>query len=192
MASVHILGAPVPEEVLRLQGEGGVEFANGQIVEKPVSIDSSAIEAAIIILLGIEAAKNDSARVFPSSMGYQCFRDEPARFRKPDVSVVRVERLAGIDPREGFIPIPPDLAVEVMSPNDLAEDIAEKVDEYLKNNFAVVWVVQPRTRTVTIYRADGSVSSLHEQDEITGESFLPTFKCKVGDFFTFSQKPARS
>ncbi len=192
MASVHVLSAPTPEEVLRLQSEGGVEFANGRIVEKPVSIDSSAIEAAIIILLGLEAAKSGSARVFPSSMGYQCFSDEPAKFRKPDVSVVRIERLARIDPREGFMPIAPDLAVEVTSPNDLADDIAEKVDEYLKNGFPLVWVVQPRTRTVTIHRADGSVSLLHEQNEITGESALPTFKCKVADFFTSSQTPARS
>src|SRR5438105_5045578 len=153
MASVQAPSAPIPQ-LHRLKSEAGVEFANGQIVEKPVSIESSEIELTIGRLLGNEAARSNAARVFPASMGYQCFRDEPARFRKPDVSVVRVERLAGIDPREGFIPIPPDLAVEVMSPNDLAEDIAEKVDEYLKHSFAVVWVVQPRTRTVTIYRAD--------------------------------------
>lgn len=49
--------------------------------------------------------------------------------------------------------------------------------------FKLVWVVSPELRMVDIYRADGSVSRLHENDEITGESALPSFRCKVADFF---------
>jgi putative restriction endonuclease len=64
-------------------------------------------------------------------MGLQCFPDDPGKFRKPDVSMVRSERMAGIDPKSGFLQIPPDLAVEVLSPNSLACDIAVTVDDYL-------------------------------------------------------------
>jgi Uma2 family endonuclease len=116
-------------------------------------------------------------------MGFQCFRDDPDKYRKPDVSVVKAERLAGVDRRDGFMPIPADLVVEVLSPNDLAEDVAEKIDEYLGNGFPLIWVVQPRTRTTTIYRADGSVTLLHEGDEITADNVLPNFRCKVSEFF---------
>lgn len=171
------------EDLLRAQSEGGVEFVNGQLVEKPVSIESCEVEATLVRLLGNEAALTKTARIFPSSMGYQCFPEEPGRFRKPDVSTVRSDRLAGFDPETGLIPFPPDLAVEVISPNDISYDITKKVDEYLRNGFPLIWVVHPNVRTVTIYRADGSVSVLHEQDEITGESALPTFRSKVGDFF---------
>lgn len=82
------------------------------------------------------------------------------------------------------MPIPADLAVEVLSPNDLARDIDEKVKLYLDNGFGVVWVVNPGTRTVLIRRADGSVSILGENDQITGERFLPGFQCRVGEFFS--------
>src|SRR5579872_5196938 len=98
------------QDLARLEKEAGVEWVNGHIVEKPVSIDSSEIEAMIVHLLLAEAMKDRSARVYPSSMGYRCFQDDPEKFRKPDVSLVRTERLGAIDPASGFIPIPPDLA----------------------------------------------------------------------------------
>lgn len=176
--------APTPLDLRRYERESGVEFAHGHIVEKPVSIESSEVELTIGALLRSEAARTKSARVFGSSMGYKCFPEEPARFRKPDVSLVRADRLAGVDPQDGFIYLPPDLAVEVISPSDLAYDMAEKTEEYLRNGFPLVWIVYPNTRTVSIHRADGSVSLLHEADEISGEAALPEFKCRVSEFFS--------
>jgi Uma2 family endonuclease len=87
------------DELLRFQSEAGVEFVNGLIVEKPVSIESSRIELAIGSLMRAEALKTHEAEVFGPSMGYQCFPEDPARYRKPDVSVVRSKRLEGFDPR---------------------------------------------------------------------------------------------
>ena len=81
------------------------------------------------------------------------------------------------------MPIPADLVVEVLSPQDRAYDVWLKTEEYLANGFKLIWEVHPHTRTVVIHRADGSVAKLHEQDDITGESLLPGFKCKVGEFF---------
>ncbi|HXE56081.1 MAG TPA: Uma2 family endonuclease [Tepidisphaeraceae bacterium] len=179
MSTIHVPS----HELARLESEAGVELVNGQIVEKPVSIDSSEIEAIIIHLLLTEARKDGSARVFPSSMGYRCFADDPEKFRKPDVSLVRSERLRAIDPGTGFIPIPPDLAVEVLSPNDLIFDVDRKLEDYLRSGFKLVWIVHPNTRTVSIYRADGSVTVLHDSDEITGETALPTFRSPVSEFF---------
>src|SRR6478672_2674279 len=100
--------APIPtaEQIARAREEAGVEFANGQIVEKPVSIESSEIESTMSWLLKGEAVKSGSVRVFGSSLGYQCFRDEPTKFRKPDVSAVRKDRIAGFDPELGMMPIP--------------------------------------------------------------------------------------
>lgn len=177
---------PIPsaDQLRRLERESGVELVDGQIVEKPVSRESSKVEATIVRLLGNEAAKTGLVEVYGSSMGFRCYPDDPQKFRKPDVSVVRSERLAGSSPQDGFITIPADLAVEVVSPNDLAIDLADKVQEYLENGFPLVWVVYPNTRTVFVHRADGSVALLHENEEITAESALPTFRCRVADFFS--------
>ena len=172
-----------PPDPRRLEDEAGIELVNGNVVEKPVSIESSEIEATIQRLLGNEAVKARDARVFGSSMGYRCFPDEPARFRKPDGSLVRADRLANVNPQDGFMPIPADLVVEVLSPNDLAYDVQEKVEDYLAHGFPLIWVVHPNTRSVMIYRATGAPSLLHHEDEITGEAALPTFRCKVAAFF---------
>lgn len=167
----------------RLEDEAGVEYVDGQIVEKPLSMESAETEVIIASILHAAARASGKARVFSSTLGYKCYPEDPARFRKPDLSLILLSRLKDIDLREGFSPIPADLAVEVLSPGDLAYAVAEKVDEYLQHGFATVWIVTPHTRTVAVYRADGSTSLLHESDLITLESLLPGFSCKVADFF---------
>jgi Uma2 family endonuclease len=188
MASLQTMPVAT-RDLAHLQDEAGVEFVNGDILEKPVSIESSLIEAIVNRLLGNAAAKNNGAHVFGPSMGYQCFAGEPSKFRKPDVSVVRSERMAGIDPKSGFLRIPPDLAVEVLSPNDLASDIAEKVEDYIRNGFNLVWVIDPATRTVMVRTAQGAVF-LHEQDEITAAGVIPDFRCQVAEFFPVRVEPS--
>ena len=79
--------------------------------------------------------------------------------------------------------IPPDLVVEVVSPNDLAYEIDEKVQEYLDAGVQLVWVVNPALRTVRIYRADGTISGLHESDELSGENIVPGFHCPIANLF---------
>jgi Uma2 family endonuclease/acyl carrier protein len=180
--AVHPI-TPTPDEVLRAQNEGGVEFVNGQLVEKPVSLESSRVAARIVYLLNQHVQRTGEAIICDSSLGYQCFAEEPARYRKPDVSAIRRERLAGLDPDPGLMLIPADLVVEVISPGDTVYDVSKKIEEYLENGFKLIWVVHPNTKTVVIHRADGSVGKLHEDDEIVGESVLPSFKCQVAEFF---------
>jgi Uma2 family endonuclease len=83
---------------------------------------------------------------------------------------------------EGHCPIAPDLAVEVVSPNDTAYEIDEKVREFLDAGVPLVWVVNPEQRTVEIHRANGFGTILRENDEISGEDVIPGFRCRVGDF----------
>lgn len=179
-------------DLLRLQQEAGVEFVNGQWVEKPVSKESSRVAARIVFLLQTHVEVTGEAEVYGADLGYQCFSDEPARFRKPDASAVRRERLAGLEPDPGLMPIPADLVVEVISPGETSYDVAEKVEDYLANGFKLVWVVHPNTRTVNVHRTDGSVAKLYDRDEITGESVLPGFRCRVREFFAQPAGPEAS
>jgi len=96
---------------------------------------------------------------------------------------VRRERFSPEHLLEGFLRIHPDLAVEVLSPNDTAYEIDEKVEEYLAAGVPLVWVVNPEKRIVEIHRKDGTVSKLRSTDEISGEDVLPGFRCPVAAFF---------
>ncbi len=78
----------------------------------------------------------------------------------------------------------------MLSPNDLASDIDDRVHDYLVARVPLIWVVNPERRTVRIHRQDGSVALRGESDELTGEEALPGFRCKVADFFGPGSKDA--
>src|SRR5205823_545178 len=95
---------------------------------------------------------------------------------------VKTER---IPPRgkKGFFDGPPDLAVEVISFNDLASEISAKVEQWLAAGTVSVWVVDPKTRTVDVYRQGREVIRYREHDELRDEPTLPGFMLKISDIF---------
>jgi Uma2 family endonuclease len=119
----------------------------------------------------------------PADNGYQCFPHRPGLVRRPDVSFVRYGRLPGEVLPKGWIKIPPDLAVEVVSPNDGADELDEELEDYQDVGVPLIWVIYPQSRTVTVYRDDGSVSRLRESDELSGEDVIPGFRCAVRELF---------
>jgi Uma2 family endonuclease len=170
------------DEFLMLPDSVGYELADGHLVERNVSENSSRIGARIIVLLGIEAEKTGEAHIYGADLTYTCFGDRAVNGRRADVSLVRKSRLEGMDdPRT--MPIPADLVVEVLSPTDHIYDVNKKVELYLACGFGLVWVVDPENRITYVHRADGSVTKLRESDEITGEAALPGFRRKVAEFF---------
>ena len=171
-----------PEEFLRMRDTGGVELIDGQPVEKNVSRESSyiAIETAAELRA---AARPLGHQVYGSDLGYQCFPDDPGRVRKPDVSVVRGERVAELGGDVGFMPFPPDLAVEVVSPNDVLYDVSAKVEEYLSADFPLVWVLNPPDRTAVVHAAGRKPVLLSADDRIDAGDLLPGWGVQVAELF---------
>jgi Uma2 family endonuclease len=89
---------------------------------------------------------------------------------------------------EGIWPIAPDLAIEVISPNDLWERVQSKVQEYFAAGVRQVWLVSWQQGTVSIYDSPTHVTILTEEDILTSAALLPGFSCRVSDIF---QQPAR-
>jgi Uma2 family endonuclease len=172
-----------PEDFLSNPNLAGYELVNGQLTERPTSKSSSRVGGQIQFLLQMEADKTGNARIYPSNMCYHCFPDSPATLRFADVSLILTLRDREVGDDADSLPIPADLVVEVLSPNDKIKAIDDKGKEYLKAGFGLVWVVNPTWRHVHIYRPDGSVQLLSEHEEITGEAALPSFRCKVSEFF---------
>ncbi|HZL36840.1 MAG TPA: Uma2 family endonuclease [Tepidisphaeraceae bacterium] len=183
MTSVSPARTYTPDDLLHMEDAVEYELVDGHLVERNVSIESSDVGAQILMLLRVEAARTGLASAFGPDMGYQSFPKHPNRIRKPDVSVVRKDRFRELQRKRGFMPIPADLAVEVISPNDSYYEVAQKVAEYLEAGFGTVWVVDPNLKTVRIERVGGPITLLHENDDITAEPVLPEFRCKVGEFF---------
>ena len=122
--------------------------------------------------------------VYGSSCCYRCFEDVTGdRNRKPDVSFIAKGRLSIADKRLDAFTIAPDLAVEVISKYEEIMELDERIGEYLKAGVKLVWVINPRAETVTIWRSDGTGGRLNANGELSGESVIPGFKCKVSEIF---------
>jgi Uma2 family endonuclease len=101
----------------------------------------------------------------------------------PDIAFVRQERIPAAGNPRGFWDGAPDLAVEVVSPSDTFSEVEEKVDDWLAAGTRMVWVVNPRRRTVTVYRSRTAIAILTPNDVLDGRDVVPGFTCRVGDIF---------
>lgn len=171
------------EELLRHPDGDRLELVDGRFVEKSMGTESGWIASELSRRIGNYCRERGLGRVFPSEVGYQCFTDDGNRVRKPDVSFVRADRLPSDWRSYGFFPFAPDLAIEIISPNDLYSDVRRKIGEYLDGGIGLVWVVDPLSRHVEVYRADGSATLLREESQLSGEELLPGFECPLRELF---------
>ncbi len=171
------------EEFLRLPDSKGLELVDGKLVEKAMGALASEVGAEIACRLKNHCRTTRQGRVFDAECGYRMFPERPNLVRKPDVSLVVRERVPATGTPDGYFALAPDLAIEVISPNDLLYEVDEKVGEYLRAGVREVWVVNPKQRTVQIRRPDRKDSTLAEDDRLTCEHLLPGFECAVSEFF---------
>ena len=107
-------------------------------------------------------------------------RRDPDTVRGPDVSFVSSGRLDRVP--VGFIPFAPDLAIEILSPEDRPSEIGERIADYLAGG-AHVWVVDPARRSVTIHRTDRAPDVRREPGSLEDSAVLPGFRCAVEEVF---------
>lgn len=173
-----------PEDLLTMPDGDSFELVNGRLVERNMSKWSSYVAGTMYYRLRGHSEAHGLGWVYPEGTSYQCFPDSPNKVRRPDVSLIRLERMSPDEAMsEGHLRLAPDLAVEVISPNDLAYEIDEKVDEYEAAGVPLIWVVNPETKAIRVHRADGTVTVLREKDELDGEDVVPGFRCPVAELF---------
>jgi Uma2 family endonuclease len=154
------------------------EYAKGELVpmSTPTMIHGE-ISANVVTLLNNYVRQHRVGRVYTAETTFQIGESG----RKPDVAFVSKERLP--ENRQQASPIPPDLAVEVVSPTDKVYDVHEKVLEYLDAGTKMVWVIEPITKTVTVYRSKSDIKMLTQNDTLTGEEVVSGFQCAVAEIF---------
>jgi Uma2 family endonuclease len=170
-----------PEDLLALPDEKRYELVDGRLVERNMGAESSRVGLRLASRLDRFCEGHDVGTVWPADNGYQCFPHAPGLVRRPDVSVVKQGRLPGDVLPKGWVRIRPDLAVEVVSPNDTAEELEEKLDDYDKAGVPLVWVIYPEARKARVFRIDGPPAVLAEEDELRGENIIPGFRCPLSE-----------
>ncbi len=178
---MHIVAEKIytPEDLLSMPDGKNYELVDGHLVERNMSQLSSWVGGRLFGEIHLSLRNDPIGWAWPADLDYECYPDHPNKVRKPDVSFIRKERMPEGPTSEGYSHIPPDLAVEVVSPNDLWHEVQAKVDEYLAAGVLLVWVIDPEARTMYVHRRDGTVSRLREGDEISGEGMIPGFRCDL-------------
>ena len=156
----------------------GYEYVKGELVPmSPPSMIHGEISVNIILPLGLHVRENQLGRLYTAETTF----DLGDRLVKPDVAFVSTDRLP--EDREKGSPIPPDLAVEVVSPTDKHYDVTEKALAYLKAGTRLVWVIEPIAKTVMVYRSEMDFTVLTSEDTLTGEDVVEGFTCPVAQLF---------
>lgn len=170
-----------PTDLERLLEQVDYELVDGKLRIRPMGAKSSWIGARIHGFLFSFLADHPLGHLFISDCGYTCF--PKGNLRKPDVSFVRLGRIEGEVIPSGWFAIPPDLAVEVLSPGDVADDVDQKVQEYLQAGVRLVWEVHPASKTVIVHRGDKTISALKVSDVLSGEDVIPGFSVPLARIF---------
>jgi Uma2 family endonuclease len=156
------------------------EIVDGQPEEKEMpGARHSGICARLAIELGLYLKANQLGGLYVEG-SFQIGRNE----RIPDLAFVPATRIPPEGEPDTKWPMPPDLAVEVISPNDLYEKVYAKVMEYLEAGVKQVWLVSPEHHTVTIYRSATHITACPGDGELVSEDLFPGFRCPLCEIFT--------
>lgn len=171
------------DELLRLPSGGcHYELVQG-VLEKKAFADEQHGELAMALgwRLAQFVSENGLGEVYAAETGFK-LRADPDTVRAPDAAFVSRARLEDAPTGRGYRQGPPDLAVEVVSPNDRPPEVAEKVYEWLLYGAEEVWVLDPERRSVTVYRPGEDLRVLDEQDTLRSP-LLPGWALLLSEFF---------
>ncbi len=128
------------------------------------------------------AQRDGSGLVFDSLGGFNL---PNGASRAPDVAWVERSRWEALAPedRRGFPPLCPDFVLELRSPTDNLAGLKAKMEEYVANGARLGWLIDPASRRVWVYRADGSVDCLDDPASVSGDPVLPGFVLELRDLW---------
>jgi Uma2 family endonuclease len=172
------------EELAALPDDGyRHELMRGELVTMPpAGFDHSRIGAGIVADLVQFVRQHRLGHVTQSDGGY-VLQKKPPTLLAPDAAFVRADRLPANELHPGFLELPPDLVVEVVSPSDSTSYVNDKVLTYLELGVRLVWVVDPRRRIVQVFTPDYRSVVLREGDTLTGADVLPGFILPIERIF---------
>ncbi len=149
--------------------------ADGALVlMAPVGGSSSARNLELSRQLGNWAEQDGSGMAFDSSVGFIL---PNGAMRSPDAAWISRERWDALSPdeRDRFIPLCPDFVVELRSPSDRLASLQRRLRELIRNGAQLGWLIDPRRRTVHVYRPGGDVQTLLSVSTVSADPVLRGF-----------------
>ncbi len=164
---------------MRLPEGWRYEIDEGElIIMPPAGFEHGEISAAVVTALQTHVRAHHLGVTLTNEPGFR-LRRGPDTLRAPDVAFVSNERLARVADRRRFSEVPPDLAVEVLSPSDANVDMERKVQQYLAAGVRSVWILDPAAGTLRQIAAGGGERVTTHPDAIVEDPVLPGFHASL-------------
>lgn len=184
MSAAHVL-TPMPKLVEDdFPSDSLYEIIDGVKVEMPpMSADSSAVVGDLASFLTAWGVANNVGKAYPEML--MKLPNLGTKNRRPDVVFIPFSKWArGVrPPQTNAWDILPDLCVEVVSPNDKADEVETKVEEYLAAGVPMLWVVYPRQERVYVYDSPTQIRRFRKADTLDGGVVLPGFQLPLTELF---------
>lgn len=170
------------EELARMSSVESAELVEGRLVKKmPTGDEHGAVEIAIAAALHNHVRIAKTGKVRSGEVGIYTRRN-PDTTRAADVLYISNERYSQRS-SSAFLDVSPEIIVEILSPGDSMPEVLQKLREYFAIGVVLVWLIDPTSKTVLVYRSLTNVRELTVNDELTGEDVLPGFVVKVAELF---------
>jgi Uma2 family endonuclease len=183
------VATPMTTEELLALPENGVDrwLIEGELRERTMTVRNrihSLIMTSIAYFLKGWLINQPLPRgqILTGDAGVRLTRDPDTTFGI-DIIYVSAEVLAQQTELSTIINGIPTLAVEVLSPSDLMEDVNDKIDALLAAGVPMVWIIDPRRKTVTVHRPDADPAIFGIRQELNGDPHLPGFRVPVASLF---------
>ncbi len=172
------------DELLRLpRGQYRYELINGDLITmSPSSHDHGRITMRLAAPLAQFVWEQELGEAYGAETGFQLTFD-PDTVLAPDVAYISAKRLKDIGPTRGYWPAAPDLAVEVLSPSERKSRVETKIAKWFSFGTIQVWIVNPKTETVTVYRSATNAVTFSIADTLEADDLLPGFRMAVKRLF---------
>jgi Uma2 family endonuclease len=158
------------------------ELVEGRVVRvSPPGSRHAVLTTRIARLLEQHAEANHLGAVM--AVGGFKIATDPDTVREPDIAFVNRRRIPETGVPDGYWPGPPDLAIEIRSPGDRPWEVRAKIDDYLARGVRLVWVVDPKQKTVTTHAPQSPGVTLGEDDVLDAGDVVPGFSCPVRRLF---------
>ena len=183
-----LAGPMTADEFFNSPYSEGFELVNGRVVSRnsgfeidmPTGAKHGAVTDELESRISYFVRENKLGKVFAAETGFILAE---GTVRGIDIAFVGNEKLAEFGIPESFFPTAPDLAVEVISPGNSAEEIQDKIEQYISTGTKLVWIVYPKRKTVHVHRRSNLIKVLQDTDELDGEDVLPNFKVRLSEIF---------
>jgi Uma2 family endonuclease len=163
------------------------ELIDGVLVDKTMGFLESALAAFILVRLDLVARARGFGIVLGADATMRILVDQ---VRIPDVSFFTWDRFPGRRFPDAPIPdIAPDIAVEVLSESNTRREMARKLREYFEAGVRLVWYVDPKSQTVTVYDSPDHPAVLKIDDTLDGGDVLPGFALALSELFEATETP---